>query len=124
VAVPRFPDDQRAELGWRAESRVAEHLIAQGFVVLGRNVRLGRLELDIIARRHNLIVFCEVRARRHDRFVAPAATIDARKIARLRLAAAQWLKANRPGRVDVRFDAAAVVFDTPQGRIEYYEGAY
>ncbi|HEX4352795.1 MAG TPA: YraN family protein, partial [Polyangiales bacterium] len=60
----------------------------------------------------------------HDRFVAPAATIDARKIARLRRAAAEWLKQNRLARVDVRLDAAAVLFDTPGGRIEYYEGAY
>jgi putative endonuclease len=122
--VARVHDDKRAELGRLAETRVADHLIAQGFGVLARNVRVGRFEIDIIARRRELIVFCEVRARTHDRFVAPAATIDGRKIARLRAAAAQWLRAQRPGRVDIRFDAAAVVFDTPEGRIEYYEGAY
>lgn len=107
-----------------AETRVAEHLIAQRFAIVARNVRVGRLEIDIIARRGSLLVFCEVRARTHDRFVAPAATIDAHKIARLRKAAALWLRSNSPGGVDVRFDAAAVVFDTPEGRIEYYEGAY
>jgi putative endonuclease len=122
--VPRSTDDNRAQLGRLAEGRVAEHLVAQRFAIVGRNVRVGRLEIDIIARRGQLLVFCEVRARAHDRFVAPAATIDARKIARLRSAAAQWLRQNRPGGVDVRFDAAAVVFDTPQGRVEYYEGAY
>jgi putative endonuclease len=113
-----------AELGRRAEQRVAAHLQALGFVLLGCNVRLGRLEIDIIARRRQLIVFCEVRARAHDRFVAPAATIDPRKVARLRKAAALWLREARPGAVDVRLDAAAVVFDEPEGRIEYYEGAY
>jgi Holliday junction resolvase-like predicted endonuclease len=77
-----------------------------------------------VARRLDLFVFCEVRARTHDRFVAPAATIDGRKIARLRRAAAQWLRLHRPGSVDVRLDAASVVFDTPNGRLEYYEGAY
>jgi putative endonuclease len=122
--VPRSSDDKRAQLGRQAEARVAEHLLAQRFAIVGRNVRVGRLEIDIIARRGELLVFCEVRARTHDRFVAPAATIDARKVARLRSAAAQWLKQNRPGGVDVRFDAAAVVFDRPEGRIEYYEGAY
>jgi len=122
VRVPE--SNPRAALGQRAEALAARHLVAQGFVVLGRNVRIGRLELDIVAQRGGLIVFCEVRARSHDRFVAPAATIDSRKIARLRRAAAQWLRLNRPGRVDVRLDAAAVVFDTPEGRLEYYEGAY
>jgi putative endonuclease len=122
--VPASKDAKRAELGRLAEALVADHLVARGFVVLGRNVRMGRLEIDIVARRFDLIVFCEVRARSHDRFVAPAATIDGRKIARLRRAAAQWLKLHRPGSVDVRLDAASVVFDTPTGRLEYYEGAY
>jgi hypothetical protein len=42
----------------------------------------------------------------------------------VRSAAAQWLRDHYPGRVDVRFDVAAVVFDVPGGRVEYYEGAY
>ena len=114
----------RAEVGRAAEDLVAKRLEAFGFKVLGRNVRLGRLELDLIARSRDLLVFCEVRARMHDRFVAPAATMDPRKVARVRRAAAQWLREQRPGDVDVRFDVAAVIFDVPGGRIEYYEGAY
>lgn len=114
----------RARLGRAAEDLVATRLIQEGFLVLGRNVRVGRLELDIIAQRAGLIVFCEVRARTHDRFVAPAATMDPRKVARVKSAASQWLRAQRPARVDIRFDVAAVVFDVPGGRVEYYDGAY
>lgn len=120
----RLGPDTRAELGRNAERIVAEHLSQLGFEVLGRNVRFGRLEIDIIARRGPLLVFCEVRGRKHDRFVAPAATVGARKIAHLRRAAYQWLRANRPGEVDVRFDVAAVVFDRPGGRLIYYDGAF
>jgi putative endonuclease len=114
----------RASLGRAAETLVADRLTNLGFTLLGRNVRVGRLELDLIAQRQGLIVFCEVRARTHDRFVAPAATMDPRKVARVKAAAAQWLRAERPAREDIRFDVAAVVFDVPGGRIEYYEGAY
>jgi len=114
----------RAELGRAAEDLVATHLELLGFEIVGRNVRFGRFELDLIARARDLVVFCEVRGRAHDRFVAPAATMDVRKVARVRQAAAQWLRENRPGSVDVRFDVAAVVFDVPGGRIDYYEGAY
>jgi putative endonuclease len=116
--------DARASLGRAAEDLVAARLAADGFSLLGRNVRVGRLELDIIAQRAGLVVFCEVRARAHDRFVAPAATMDARKVARVRAAATQWLRTERPTRRDIRFDVAAVIFDVPGGRIEYYEGAY
>lgn len=117
-------NDARARLGRAAEALIADRLTADGFALLGRNVRVGRLELDLIAQRAGLIVFCEVRARAHDRFVAPAATMDPRKVARVKAAAAQWLRLHRPARLDIRFDVAAVVFDVPGGRVEYYEGAY
>ena len=74
--MARFHLSHRAELGRRAERLVAEYLQARGFQIVGQNVRVGRLEIDLIARRRELLVFCEVRARRHDRLVAPAATID------------------------------------------------
>jgi putative endonuclease len=122
--TPGRAPDHRAELGRVAERLVAERLTREGFTVLGRNVRVGRLELDVIARRRDLLVFCEVRARMHDRFVAPAATMDFRKVGRVRQAAARWLQQHRQGSVDVRFDVAAVIFDTPGGRVEYYEGAF
>jgi len=37
-------------------------------------------------------------------------TIDRRKIQRIRRATAQWLRDNRPGTRELRFDAAAVLF--------------
>ena len=92
--------------------------------MIARNARVGRLEIDVIAQRRRLLVFCEVRARTSDKLMSPAHTIDAKKIARVRSAASQWLRENKRAGIDVRFDAAAVVFDTPEGRIEYYEGAF
>lgn len=114
----------RAELGQRAEQLASQHLESQGFEVLARNVRVGRLELDVIARRGRLMVFCEVRSRRSDRLMTPAQSIDAAKVARIRQAAAQWLRDNRPHHAEVRFDVASVVFDCPGGRLNYLEGAF
>ena len=118
------PVDARAALGRRAESLVAAYLEGHGFGILARNVRIGRLEIDIIARKPGLIVFCEVRALSSDRLMSPAHTIGARKVQRVRSAAAAWLHDAKLTATDVRFDAAAVVFDTPAGRIDYYEGAF
>lgn len=114
----------RALLGRRAESVVAEYLEREGYRILARNARVGRLEIDIIAQRKRLVVFCEVRGRATDTFMAPAQSIDAKKAARIRQAAAGWLRSASLGPIDVRFDAAAVVFDRPQPRIDYYEGAF
>ena len=53
------------------------------------------------------IVFCEVKARRSDRYGSPAEAVDWRKQRRIRSLAAQWLDANRR-RGRVRFDVASV----------------
>ncbi len=117
--------DGRAALGRRAEALACAHLEREGFAIVGRNVRVGRLELDVIARRGSLVVFCEVRSRRSDRLMTPAQSIDRRKVARVRQAAARWLReASLVGAAQVRFDAASVVFDRPEGRLNYLPGAF
>jgi putative endonuclease len=116
--------DRRAQIGRRAESLVAKLLENKGYQIVGRNVRVGRLEIDIIARRETVVVFCEVRARTNDRWISPAHTIDRQKIGRLRRAAGRWLAETKLGIREVRFDAASVVFDTAEGRIDYFEGAF
>jgi putative endonuclease len=95
----------------------------RGFQICGRNVHVGRLELDVIARRGSLLVVCEVRSRASARPVFPAETIGEKKLARVRKATAIWLRQQKLGLVHARIDAAAVVFDGPGGepRIEYYE---
>lgn len=108
----------------RAEAMAVNHLVALGFEIVGRNVRVGRDEIDVIARRGRLLVFCEVRARRSDAHVAPFDTMDGNKVMRVRRAAAAWLAAQDGPASDVRFDAASVVFDRPEGRMDYLEGAF
>jgi putative endonuclease len=114
----------RSELGRRAEDLACAHLTKLGFEIVARNARVGRLELDVIARRGALVVFCEVRSRTSDRLMTPAQSIDRGKVARVRAAAAQWLRASKAGGAQVRFDVASVLFDEPAGRLNYLEGAF
>jgi putative endonuclease len=121
---PAARRDPRIALGRKAEALARRHLVSEGFEILASNARVGRLELDVIARRGRLIVFCEVRSRRSDAIMTPAQSIDPGKVARVRRAAGAWLRQwNQPYR-EVRFDVASVVFDTPQGRLNYLEGAF
>ena len=71
--------DARRSLGALGEARAAEHLERRGYRIVGRNVRAGGVELDLIARRGLWLVFAEVKARRTLRFGAPEAAVDARK---------------------------------------------
>ena len=123
ASATRCSTSSRAELARRGEALVAALLEERGFEICGRNVRVGRLELDVVARRGALLVVCEVRSRSSARPVFPAETIRGKKLARVRRATAIWLRQQKLGRVHARIDAAAVLFDGPnrEPRIEYYE---
>jgi putative endonuclease len=79
-------------LGAEAEALVAAHLSASGWRLLGRNVRVGRLELDIVAVDPGppaRLVAVEVRRRGRTDFGLPEETVDGRKLGRLRAAVAR-----------------------------------
>lgn len=114
----------RGDTGRRAEGLVVERLRGEGYEIVAQNARVGRLELDIVARRGRLLVVCEVRSRTSST-IHPAETIDPRKIDRIRRATAQLIRETRPGTNGVRFDVAAVMFDADGTvRIDYYEDAF
>ncbi len=101
----------RQQLGRAAESAAARHLTRDGWTILGRNVRIGRGELDLIVRRGRVLAFVEVKARRTASFGAPEDAVDVRKRRQVARLAELWLAA-RPwalrGVSDVRFDVVAV----------------
>ena len=113
-------------LGLNAESAVADYLFASGFTVVARNVRLGKLELDIVARKGALVVVVEVRTRGPGAYERAFESIDAGKRARV-VRAVERLWRQRLAKVKgverVRIDAAAVVYAGGETRVEYVEGA-
>lgn len=77
--------DPRHALGLAAEDATAAWLAANGWQVLARRSRVpGGGEVDLIAvDPHRVLVALEVRARRSRRAGDPAASVDARRVARL-----------------------------------------
>jgi putative endonuclease len=116
----------RHELGSRAELAVADFLFARGFDILDRNVRLGALELDIVARRRSLVVVTEVRTRGRGALVRAFESVTRTKRVRLGRAVERLWRSSlsrMPGVVRVRIDVAAVTFAGGVTRVEYVEGA-
>ncbi len=88
------PADAARLAGDRAEAVVAEALARAGWRILGRRVRAGRSELDIVAVDPGpppALVIVEVRWRRSRAYGLPEETVDARKVARLRRGALRLL---------------------------------
>ena len=87
---------QRA--GDAAEDEVALRLLAQGWTLLGRRVRAGRSELDLVATDPGpppSLVVVEVRWRRSRDFGLPEETVDRRKRVHLRVGVGRLLEAGR-----------------------------
>ncbi len=102
--------------GRDAEARCASALEADGFVILARRRRTQAGEIDLVARRGDLTVIVEVKARA--RAAEAAETVSPRQRARL-LAAAEALMAEEPAWFgsELRFDVLVVGRDGTLRRI-------
>lgn len=97
---------ERQRRGALAEERAATLLQQAGYQILLRNYRCRGGELDIVARRGQLLLVAEVRLRASGAFGGAAQSITAAKRRRM-LFATRHLLARRPrlARLAVRFDA-------------------
>ena len=117
----------RARLGQRAEEAVAHYLESAGCSIVARNLRIGRLELDIVARRAELVLVVEVRTRGPGAWTTGLGSVSSAKRERIRRAGQRlWrdrFKAD-PSVERLRFDAASVRFSDGEPNIDYVVAAF
>lgn len=92
---PRTPAQQRGDAG---ERFVEERLVAGGWQILGRNLHLGRSEIDLLGidpGPPSTLVLVEVRWRGERGYGLPEETVDWKKRRRLRAALGRLLEMNR-----------------------------
>jgi putative endonuclease len=92
------------KLGALAEQLAAQYLQQQGLKLLQTNYRCRFGEIDLILQDTSSLVFVEVRQRSHSSFGGAAASIDARKQAKIIQTAQHYLSRQRhmpPCRFDV-----------------------
>lgn len=93
--------------GLSAESRAAAWLIAKGFRIVARRWKSPLGEIDIVARRRQLLIFVEVKARAN--LDDAAESVTPRQRHRIAAAAEAWLALNPDDSVrDIRFDAMLI----------------
>lgn len=119
--------DSRCEhlaFGARGEAIAAEILTSRGFQVLSRNWRHKHLELDIICRKNNEIIFVEVKTRRSAKYGGGAAALTPQKQRKLLAASQFWLMENNLWGSPCRFDLICLYGFGANFRMEYYANAF
>ncbi|MCY3959343.1 MAG: YraN family protein [Chloroflexi bacterium] len=106
----RAPTD-RAELGRWGEDVAARELKRRKYRILGRNVRVGRGELDIVAADRDETVFVEVKTRRDQAFGGARAALTHAKSHRLERLAQTYLRQHPDRAGPYRIDVVAIDVD-------------
>jgi putative endonuclease len=110
-------------LGERGERAAARFVRREGLHILARRYRTSLGEIDLVAREGPVVVFIEVKARRHG---APAEAITPEKERRLTLAALHFLKRYELLEHPCRFDVVTVVWpdDRTKPTLEHIRSAF
>lgn len=80
------------DTGRRAEQVAADFLKRKGCDILEHNWRTRYCEIDVVARRADVVYFCEVKYRVRAAQGAGLDYITAKKLARMRFAAELWVQ--------------------------------
>lgn len=111
------------DLGKKGEELAISFLEKKGFVIVDKNWRLRKAEVDIIARKEDLLIAVEVKTRSTIDFGSPQDFVNPKKI-KLLVAAIDNYVCERELDVQVRFDIIAVVYKNSQFSIEHLEDAF
>ncbi len=96
-------------LGSYGERIAADHLVAQGMVVLDRNWRCDEGELDLVLKDGPTLVACEVKTRTTLDHGTPHEAVTDAKLERLRRLAVRWVEARGVHPPETRVDLVAVL---------------
>lgn len=116
-------------LGFEGENFVASHLEKEGFTICARNFRLRGGEVDIIARKKELLVFVEVKTR-HAQEHCVSWTVPYTKQRKIIQTARAYIARTVPSLVPTssnymyRFDVALVALTATKKTLTYFPHAF
>jgi putative endonuclease len=111
-------------IGCTGENMACDFLQRRGYRILERNYRSPRGEVDIVAARRGILIFCEVKARSTGGMDEVLEAVDKRKQARIAGVAEHYLACRRPRVNRCRFDVIGLLKKGSKWRIEHVEDAF
>ena len=114
---------QHNELGKKGEQLAVDFLLKKGYVIVERNYRFQKSEVDIIAKLGEILAIVEVKTRSSKDFGNPQDFVKPKQIQRLVKAVDEYITSNNLD-VEVRFDIIAIVKTVKGYEIEHLENAF
>jgi putative endonuclease len=116
--------DRRAERGAAGEDVVASWYRERGYRIVARNWRCAAGEIDLLVARGELLVVCEVKARRSSSFGGGYEAVGWQKRRKLRQLAELFLQTSPIAPAAVRFDVASVALAPRGASIQMFHDAF
>jgi putative endonuclease len=119
------PPEARRVQGDAAEERACRHLDRSGFTIVERNFRTRGGEIDIVARKGDVLVFVEVRSREVTDFGTPEESITPAKRRRIVATARQYLSKVPPSSWrEARFDVIVIEGSGDAAVLRHFPAAF
>lgn len=114
---------QHNDLGKEGEKEAVNYLLKHGYKILEKNYRFLKAEVDIIAKKENVLIGVEVKTRTSDYFGDPQDFINQKKI-KLLVSAIDNYVVEKDLEVEVRFDIVAIIKQKNIFQIEHLKDAF
>ena len=111
------------EFGMEGEREAVKYLKKEGYEILETNWHFHRYEIDIIAKRGEVLAIVEVKTRATDYFGDPEDAVDYKKRRKIVESADAYIE-ERDLDVDVRFDIVAILKTKDGLKLRFIEDAF
>lgn len=114
-------NDTRSAIGGRGEALARQYMEQKGYRMLEQNYRTKYGEIDLIAKKDDVLIFVEVRTKTSEQYGSPEETINQKKLTKLYKNARAYVGFKK-WTGSFRVDAVCVVLDAEFGvkRLEHH----
>lgn len=114
---------QHTDLGNKGEEVAVDYLLSKGYTILARNYRFDKAEIDIIAKKNDVLSIIEVKTRSTIDFGNPQDFVKPKQIQRLVKAVNHFVE-SRNLDLEIQFDIVAIINTKNKYEIDHIENAF
>jgi putative endonuclease len=111
-------------LGNIGEIKTCEYLESAGYLIIEKNFRRAFGEIDIIARREDVICFVEVKTRAGSSYGEPLEALNPFKTGRIRNTASYYLGLKHLNSFEVSFDVVSIKVSGKKLQLQHFKNCF